>query len=142
MIEKTLVHFELEDDFNIELEAGNIKYSSIVFIQDTGRIYTHGRFYTDYEEIKRVLFENGPGSVADAIKNLRNSILGGASEDYNTLAKIEAFLKNPQEFSPGPGISINKEEGKIKISTNIDNLSLISTEDGVLKVNTVDGGTY
>ena len=142
MISNTLVYFENKSTFEEELNSGEISTKSIVFIRETGEIWTHGKYYTEYEKVKKVLFESGPGSVADAIKNLRKSILGGASEDYNTLSKIEAFLKH-QEIEEGPGISIIRgEDNKQVISVKIDNESIISNNNGELRVKTVDGGTY
>lgn len=143
MINNTLVYFKNKASFEEELEAGNISDQSIVFVEESGEIWTHGSYYTEYEKIKRVLFSTSPGSVADAIKNLRNSILGKVSEDYNTLEKIEAFLKNPTEFAQGPGIEIMNGEGNKKIlSVRVDKESIDTTNDGKLKVKTVDGGLY
>lgn len=45
MIEDTLVHFKTKTAFNTELEAGNIQQTSIVFIDDSKEIWTHGEFY-------------------------------------------------------------------------------------------------
>jgi len=41
-INKKLVHFTTEAAFNKEFEAGNILQTSIVFIKDTKKIWTHG----------------------------------------------------------------------------------------------------
>lgn len=45
MIEDTLIHFKTKTAFNTELEAGNIQQTSIVFIDDSKEIWTHGEFY-------------------------------------------------------------------------------------------------
>lgn len=45
MIENTLLHFKTKTAFNTELEAGNIQQTSIVFIDDSKEIWTHGEFY-------------------------------------------------------------------------------------------------
>lgn len=45
MIENTLLHFKTKVAFNTELEAGNIKDDSIVFIDESKEIWTHGVFY-------------------------------------------------------------------------------------------------
>lgn len=44
-INKKLIHFKSKQKFNEELAKGNILETSIVFIQDTTEIYTHGQFY-------------------------------------------------------------------------------------------------
>lgn len=51
-INKKLIHFKTKENFQKELEAGNILDTSIVFISDTQEIWTHGQFYTnDYTEL-------------------------------------------------------------------------------------------
>ena len=44
-INKKLIHFKNKENFNIEVAKGNILNNSIVFIQDTKEIYTHGTIY-------------------------------------------------------------------------------------------------
>ena len=44
-INKKLIHFKSKQKFNEELANGNILETSIVFIQDTTEIYTHGQLY-------------------------------------------------------------------------------------------------
>ena len=44
-INKKLIHFKTKQKFNEELAKGNILNTSIVFIQDTTEIYTHGQLY-------------------------------------------------------------------------------------------------
>lgn len=44
-INKQFVHFNLREDFDKELAAGNILDTSIVFIKDTQELYTHGQLY-------------------------------------------------------------------------------------------------
>lgn len=41
MIEKKLINFKKEADYQLQKEAGNIKPTSIVFIDDTKKIVTH-----------------------------------------------------------------------------------------------------
>ena len=44
-INKKLIHFKKEASFKPELDSGNILQTSIVFIQDTKKIWTHGQYY-------------------------------------------------------------------------------------------------
>ena len=44
-INKKLIHFKNKENFDSEVANGNILDTSIVFIQDTNEIYTHGTFY-------------------------------------------------------------------------------------------------
>lgn len=45
IIDKKLVHFNQNEDFNERNNNGDILDSSIVFVKDTNRIYTHGEKY-------------------------------------------------------------------------------------------------
>ena len=49
-INKKLIHFKSKQKFNEELANGNILDTSIVFIQDSKEIYTHGQYYGDLSE--------------------------------------------------------------------------------------------
>ena len=49
-INKKLIHFKTKQKFNEELANGNILDTSIVFIQDSKQIYTHGQYYGDLSE--------------------------------------------------------------------------------------------
>lgn len=42
MIDKKLINFKKEADFLTQKEAGNIKDTSVVFIDDVKKIVTHG----------------------------------------------------------------------------------------------------
>ena len=44
-INKKLIHFQTLNNFNIQLSAGNILDTSICFIKDAKKIWTHGQFY-------------------------------------------------------------------------------------------------
>lgn len=45
IIDKKLVHFDQNEDFDERNNNGDILDSSIVFVKDTNRIYTHGEKY-------------------------------------------------------------------------------------------------
>ena len=44
-IEKKLIHFNRDEDFKQKLSNNEILDTSIVFIKDTNKIYTHGGEY-------------------------------------------------------------------------------------------------
>lgn len=44
-IEKKLIHFNKDEDFKQKLSNNEILDTSIVFIKDTNKIYTHGAEY-------------------------------------------------------------------------------------------------
>jgi hypothetical protein len=45
VINKKLVHFDEKEDFIKRKDAGDILDTSIVFIKDANKIYTHGTEY-------------------------------------------------------------------------------------------------
>lgn len=49
-ITKKLVHFKTQANFDKELNAGNIADTSIVFIKNTQRIWTHGTYFSSLKE--------------------------------------------------------------------------------------------
>nr|DAU84822.1 MAG TPA: hypothetical protein [Caudoviricetes sp.] len=50
-IEKKLVCFKTQANFDAELAAGNIKDYSIVFIKDSQKIWTHGVYFSSLKEL-------------------------------------------------------------------------------------------
>lgn len=68
MIENTLLHFKTKAAFNTELEAGNIKDDSIVFIDESKEIWTHGTYYGCSElDLSNIATKEELASKLDAI---------------------------------------------------------------------------
>ena len=115
-INKKLIHFKTKQKFQEELAKGNILNTSIVFIQDTTEIYTHGQLYdgstfdpTDIEASIQNLLNNkvdkvtGKGlSTNDYTTTEKNKLAGIASgaevnvqSDWNvTDSNSDAYIKN------------------------------------------------
>ena len=49
MIDKLFICYETLSRFQQDLNAGNIKSTSIVFIEETHQIYTHGEYYGEFD---------------------------------------------------------------------------------------------
>lgn len=83
-ITKKLVHFKTQANFDKELNAGNIADTSIVFIKDTQRIWTHGTYFSSLKEAleQKKISENdflaGDNITIDKIDN-KLRITGKAS---------------------------------------------------------------
>lgn len=78
-INKKLIHFKTKENFNKEVVNKNILDSSIVFIQDTKEIYTHGTFYVTMPQ-NISAFTNDAGylnesQVTDKINQLLNQAI-------------------------------------------------------------------
>lgn len=89
-INKKLIHFQTMSNFEAQLYAGNILDTSIVFIKDAKKIWTHGMFYdcsgVDDIDIPTKLseLENDAGYIKpDILGNV--SLTEGISTDGNTL---------------------------------------------------------
>ena len=84
VITKKLVHFKTQANFDKELNAGNIADTSIVFIKDTQRIWTHGTYFSSLKEAleQKKISENdflaGDNITIDKIDN-KLRITGKAS---------------------------------------------------------------
>lgn len=53
-INKKLVHFNKLSDFELRLQAGDILSHSIVFIKDAKKIWTHGEYYSNLDDVLKV----------------------------------------------------------------------------------------
>lgn len=140
MISNDLIFFNKESSFNMYLGAGKIPNQSIVLIAESGKIYSHGRYFTDYESIRKAIFEDGEGSIKEQLQNLKTEILGGVSEKYNNLEKIAQFLETYSKPQAGKGIDVDEETNTI--SAKIDNESIKFNEKDELSVGIIDAGEF
>ncbi len=94
-IEKKLVCFKTQANFDAQLSAGNIKDYSIVFIKDTQKIWTHGVYFTSLKELFEKL--NTKQETLTASDNITITESGGkvlisAKDTTYTLALTENSL--------------------------------------------------
>lgn len=84
-INKKLIHFQTEANFNSQLAAGNILDTSICFIQDANKIWTHGTFYG----ISNVDLNNIEESIAELIDGKVDKVSGKglSTNDFTTTLK-------------------------------------------------------
>jgi hypothetical protein len=110
-INKKLIHFKTLEKFNTELANGNILDTSIVFIQDAQKIWTHGTLYDcDAAALREEIIKNEE-VVAAALNDLQENKAsktyvdeavanaGGGDEnvqsDWNeTNTSSDAYIKN------------------------------------------------
>lgn len=139
MIPNKLIEFEKSSSFTRQLGLGNIPRDSIVFIKDTGEIYTNGTCYSSYEEVRKMLFEENPEklTVSERISRLHQKITGGSTI---TLKEIEDKLAEYEaaQLKEGKGISI---EGT-SINAKVDEESIIINDQNELAVGVVSGGSF
>lgn len=82
-INKKLIHFKSKQKFNEELAKGNILDTSIVFIQETTEIYTHGTLYDGST------FD--PSDIETSISNKVDKVDGKqlSTEDFTSTLKTK-----------------------------------------------------
>lgn len=107
-INKKLIHFQTMANFEAQLSAGNILDTSIVFIKDAKKIWTHGEFYdcsgVDDIDIPTKLseFENDAGYIKP---DMRGSVVlsDGISTDGNMLNVGSLKFPSASLFVDGTG---------------------------------------
>lgn len=121
-ITKKLVHFKTQANFDKELNAGNISDTSIVFIKDTQRIWTHGTYFSSLKEAleQKKISENdflaGDNITIDKIDN-KIRITGKSSSytlpvaEENVLGGVYP-LTNPSGQLIGISLSSDSDKGK------------------------------
>lgn len=94
-IEKKLVCFKTQANFDAQLSAGNIKDYSIVFIKDTQRIWTHGVYFTSLKELVEKIVTKQDALTAGTNINIKESggkILISAKDTTYTLSMVGDLL--------------------------------------------------
>lgn len=91
-INKKLIHFQTLANFNAQLSAGNILDTSIVFIKDAKKIWTHGQLYDCSE-----------GGDAESPVYVTDFTLSEMSDTYDMEALADAVTKNKTIIIPWGG---------------------------------------
>ena len=74
-IKKKLINFKKQANFDTALQGGNILSTSIVFIDDTQKIWTHGVYFSSLKEVLDKYSELSQ-SITDAIKDEKDYVDG------------------------------------------------------------------
>lgn len=142
MIEDTLIHFKTKTAFNTELEAGNIKDTSVVFIKETLEIYTHGTLYslkdvldeakqyTDNELLNYVVNSIPYGDGVYAVDNAGNLV---NKDDATTSCIAVALIQGNHK------IMIEKNENYSDSSTGYFYWGYDSQDLSIMNYDTADG---
>lgn len=72
-IKKKLINFKKQANFDTALQGGNILYTSIVFIDDTQKIWTHGTYFSSLKEVLDKYSELSQ-SITDALKEWKDYV--------------------------------------------------------------------
>lgn len=116
VIDKKLIHFTNLATFEQRLNAGEIKDTSIVFIQDAKRIWTHGQYYSSpytKEEIDQLFVGSNvtldgysKNGVAEIFATDTVNSAFGKIEDYlDSLSELNAVLVDTGDSALDPIIN-------------------------------------
>lgn len=116
VIDKKLIHFINLATFEQRLNAGDIKDTSIVFIQDAKRIWTHGQYYSSpytKEEIDQLFVGSNvtlDGYSKDGVAEIVatdtvNSAFGKVEDYLDSLSDLNAVLVDTGDVASDPIIN-------------------------------------
>lgn len=114
-INKKLIHFKNKQTFEQEVANNNILDTSIVFIQDTQEIYTHGQYYT---------CKNWSEGINNLQTQINTLVSGNASTAIESFNEIIAFLENIEDSESLDGIIAGIES---QIATKQDIITDLET---------------
>lgn len=110
-INNKFVHFKTSAKFKEQLEAGNIKDTSVCFIKDTNQIYTHGQYY-DCSELtdEKVV---GSSLVGYVESQETNETLDLSSSDtiISAFSKLVKAIKDNEEVESAAFVKLRDSIG-------------------------------
>lgn len=150
VIDKKLIHFTNLATFEQRLSAGDIKDTSIVFIQDAKRIWTHNQYYSSpytKEEIDQ-LFVGSNVTLDDYDKNgvagivatdTVNSAFGKVEDYLGSLSDLNAVLVDTDDIIDDPAINdyISSEQLNTTLSNYATKIELNDKQDIISDLNTI-----
>lgn len=130
VIDKKLIHFTNLTTFEQRLNAGDIKDTSIVFIQDAKRIWTHGQYYSSpytKEEIDQLFVGSNvtlDGYSKDGVAEIVatdtvNSAFGKVEDYLDSLSDLNAVLVDTGDVADDP--IINDYISPTELSSTLNN---------------------
>lgn len=150
VIDKKLIHFTNLATFEQRLSAGDIKDTSIVFIQDAKRIWTHNQYYSSpytKEEIDQ-LFVGSNVTLDDYDRNgvagivatdTVNSAFGKVEDYLGSLSDLNAVLVDTDDIIDDPAINdyISSEQLNTTLSNYATKIELNDKQDIISDLNTI-----
>lgn len=140
-INNKFVHFKTSAKFKEQLEAGNIKDTSVCFIKDTNQIYTHGQYYdcseltdekivgsslvgyTESQETNEALDLSSSDTIISAFGKLVKAIKDNEEVESAAFVKLRDSigLDENLNYETGGGSSISEDITSLK--DNVANLN-------------------
>lgn len=111
VINNRFVHFTTKAEFENQNSAGNILPESIVYIDETKEIYTHGQFFNgiDYKELidSKVDKEDGKELSSNDFTSEEKTKLSGLPNNTYSESDIDNLLNDKVDKISGKGLSTN-----------------------------------
>lgn len=141
-INKKLIHFKNKENFDNEVANGNILDNSIVFIQDSKEISTHGTIYktVNWSVLEPELYEfvdlGLPSGTLWADRNVGASspedyglyFAWGETEGYEDITDEKQFSWTDYKLCGGSNSTLTKYNNNSSYGT-VDNLTTLELED-------------
>ena len=158
-INKKLIHFQTMANFEVQLSAGNILDTSIVFIKDAKKIWTHGEFYNcdDGGEISWDDIQDKP-DIPTKLSELDNDdgyikkdVAGNVSLNEYIATDFQYLIAHAIKGSDGGIMLVNKDgsistvdhydDNKLDIKTSGDGTKLLNDKGKYTAVKTINGNS-
>lgn len=130
MRKRLFVKVSTLEKFNNALQNGTIDLNSVTFIVEPKMIWAQGEFYHcpyTKTQIDTFLTEivQDTNTKLDSVKALINALKGSVTDDYNTLAKLEAKIKyNASEINK---VKADLNAAQRVLNTKIEGLKIVKT---------------
>ncbi len=137
--------YETKEEFNSDLDAGNISETSVVFISETGEIWNSGEYYTSSGTID-------PEDLEEALSGKQDTLTAGDGiviED-NTITALESSLTESLEvtgvtiggLSDGDVIPAGTSLEDILMKMLVQEIDVTSTNPTLKLASNISTGTY
>lgn len=141
-INKKLIHFQTMANFEAQMSAGNILDTSIVFIKDAKKIWTHGEFYNcdDGGEISWDDIQDRP-TIPTKLSELDNDD-GYIKRDLRTgFVELNDFVHVDEDRIVAKGFQDKNSRAYMLINTDGSIITYDSNDDIALRLYTNYDGT-
>lgn len=138
-INKKLIHFRSLSDFEARLAAGDVLSTSIVWIKDAKKIWTHGEYYDCNGGGDNVYVFNPEGVASEEYAGLQDAVNNGKMVAINMDGLTAPCILIPSEsgiiVQVELAMSNTQESGASSYMLTFNSMSYLVTEDGIALYN-------
>lgn len=110
-INNKFVHFKTSAKFKEQLEAGNIKDTSVCFIKDTNQIYTHGQYYDCSELTDEKVVSSSLVGYAESQETNEALDLSSSDTIISAFGKLVKAIKDNEEVESAAFVKLRDSIG-------------------------------